>query len=84
LKTVSYFKLRVYYYNYHSNSCFRLGQLFINFFIKREDNTTNYNELWNEADDTKAETQILKLIHRLQWDMNNLIPIKELPEEIHE
>ena len=51
---------------------YRLGQHFINTFIKKEDNTTDYNKLWNETDLFKANKSILGIIDKLQWDINNL------------
>lgn len=54
----------------------RLGQYFINHFIKKEDNTTDYSKLWNEEDDQLAHILITALVEQLQWDFDKLVLVR--------
>lgn len=50
---------------------YRLGQHFINLFIK-DSSTPRMCTLWEEKDVLKAEKQIHEIIKILQWDYDDL------------
>ena len=50
---------------------YRLGQHFINLFIK-DSSTPRMCTLWEEKDVLKAEKQIHEIINILQWDYDDL------------
>lgn len=49
----------------------RVGQHFINLFIKKETDPA-LNELWNNTDTTDAIDLCLKVIEQYQWDLQSL------------
>lgn len=53
---------------------YRLGQHFINLFIKDESDS-GLNELW-EKDGEEAISQILEVLFKYQWDFNKLIVVQ--------
>jgi hypothetical protein len=58
-----------------SNNSYRLGQAFINKFIKDESDKV-LEGLW-EKDWFDAVVQITEIIDEYQWDYNNLIVVNE-------
>lgn len=53
---------------------YRLGQHFINLFIKDESDSV-LNELWDK-DGEEAISQILEVIFKYQWDFNALVVVQ--------
>tara|TARA_R110002153_G_scaffold181493_1_gene334783 strand:- start:2760 stop:3032 length:273 start_codon:yes stop_codon:yes gene_type:complete len=76
--TISYFDWKVKYYKDFPNSSYRFGQCFINCFIKREDNTVDYNTLWETYNVVKAEEIIFDIIRKCNWDMMALVLVQDL------
>ena len=77
LPTVSYFDFKADYYQRFPNSTYRLGQHYINSFIKVEDNSFDYMKLWEEKCITKVDEMVYKLIDKLQWDLMALQPVRK-------
>ena len=75
MKTMSYFDFKHHYYKNYSRGTVRLGQLFICVFMKGD--TSKYNYLWNEKDDSVAEEMIYKLILEWNWDMMSMRMLNE-------
>jgi len=63
-------------FNYHQEKSpsYRLGQHFINVFIKDEDDEL-IGDLWNKSG-TSAVKHINRIIETYQWDYNDL-PVKD-------
>lgn len=76
LPTESYFDFKTEYYKRFPNSTYRFGQSFINRFIKREDNSFDFNALWEEKDVAKAEAMIYDFITQVSWDIMSLQPVR--------
>ncbi len=55
---------------YQDSPDYRLGQHFVNLFIK-DDSSLLLQGLWNKTGD-EASTQIMHVIECFQWDMNKL------------
>lgn len=76
--TISYGEFKKDFFRLQGSApTYRIGQHFINCFIKQEDNTTKYTVLWNKRDINTAEQLIFELINQLQWDINNLIKVRD-------
>ena len=54
---------------------YRLGQHFINLFIK-DSSSLRFQKLWNEWDFELAKFEICEYINEVQWDYEDL-PIRE-------
>lgn len=55
---------------------YRLGQHFINKFIKQS-SSEEMCDLWNEWDSPTANLHIYEIIERYNWDLNDLPVISE-------
>lgn len=75
MKTMSFFEFKHYYYKNYALGTVRMGQLFILVFMKGD--TSKYNYLWNEKDDTLAEELIYQFIMDNNWDMMSLRVLNE-------
>lgn len=59
-----------------SNHDYRIGQHFINLFIK-DSSSDEMCRLWNEKDQDKAGEMIVEIIQRYQWDFRKLPVLRE-------
>ncbi len=75
MKTMSFFEFKHHYYKNYSRGTVRMGQLFILVFMKGD--TSKYNYLWNEEDDTLAEDLIYRLIFSWNWDSMSMRILNE-------
>lgn len=72
-KYISYHQFKDIFFKLQEKSpTYRIGQAFIWMFVAKEDNTIDYDSLWNEWNPNVAEEMILSLIDKLQWNMNSL------------
>ena len=55
---------------------YRLGQHFINLFIK-DSSSLRFQKLWNESNFKLAKFEICEFINEVQWDYEDL-PIKKV------
>tara|TARA_R110000787_G_scaffold44901_1_gene109789 strand:- start:11593 stop:11853 length:261 start_codon:yes stop_codon:yes gene_type:complete len=77
LPPISYFDFKIAYYKEFPNSSYRLGQAFINCFIKKEDQRAEFLFLWEEKNVNVAENLIFRLIRDWNWDMMALVPVRK-------
>ncbi len=72
MDTVSYQEFKNNWYFTREQSGLRLGQAFINTFIKGEDNAIDYSTLWNTYQVSVAESLIDDIIDMNYWDSRSL------------
>lgn len=78
MKLISYPMFKAEFFKKYPKSTYRLGQSFINTFIKKEDNSFNYNLLWNAKNVVVVDRMVYTLISQLDWDMNSLQQLKQI------
>lgn len=78
LPTESYFDFKIEYYKRFPKSNYRLGQALINRYIKKEDNSVDYQRLWASEDTKEVEELFFQLIRNNNWCMVSLQPVRNI------
>jgi hypothetical protein len=76
--TMSYLKFKKFHYAIVGKTGYRLGQHFINMFIKREDNAIDYISLWESKLEPEVDDRVNILITNNQWDTDSLVLLRPL------
>ncbi len=78
MEAISYYKFKELHFATVDDSGYRLGQHFINVFIKRCDNSADYDWLFNSDDDSRVNDYLEGFIYGNQWDINELQIVRPL------
>lgn len=72
MRFISYFEFKRVYYVKYPRGVFTLGKSFCHCFFLVRENTKEYEAIWDEEDNSKAEDLIINLIKQYNWDMMSL------------
>lgn len=78
IPTESYFEFKIKYYKHFPKSTYRFGQAWICRYIKKEDNSEDYDKLWNSNNIEEIENIIFSLIRKNNWCIMSLKPIRNI------
>lgn len=84
MKTVRYNEWKTRYYKYYNVGGYRLGQHFINCFIKDEHSTVLTKGLWEMTNKVEVESSITAIVDEYQWDWDALQITLKQPFEYDE